>query len=131
MTNLGLFFWQICQKHIPNREKGVQENPQAFLYPENKTIFSALHPYPLRGAGDGGKQRHKALFVHDPSRENGIAERPQTLRYPENKTNFSAVYAQSTAERIQNRPRYIRIRWAARAMEASSATRRFSSIWPQ
>ena len=40
MTNLGLFFWQICQKHLPNREKGVQENPQAFLYPENKTIFS-------------------------------------------------------------------------------------------
>ena len=57
MTNLGLFFWQICQKHLPNREKGVQENPQAFLYPENKTIFSALHPYPLRGAGDGGKQQ--------------------------------------------------------------------------
>ena len=30
------------------------------------TIFDrpALHPYPLRGAGDGGKQRHKALFVH-------------------------------------------------------------------
>lgn len=57
MTNLGLFFWQICQKHIPNREKGVQENPQAFLYPENKTIFSALHPYPLRGAGDRSQQQ--------------------------------------------------------------------------
>ena len=63
--------------------------------------------------------------------ENGIAERPQTLRYPENKTYFSADYAQSSAERIQNQPRYIRIRCAARAMEASSVTRRFSSIWPQ
>lgn len=59
MTNFRLIFWQICQKHLPNREKGVQENPQAFLYPENKTIFS----------------------------------------------------------------RYIRIRWAARAMEASSSFR--------
>ena len=67
MTNLGLFFWQFCQRHVPTHEKGVQENPQAFLYPENKTIF----------------------------------------------------------------PRYIRIRWAARAIEASRVTRRFSSIWPQ
>ena len=55
--------------------------------------------------------------------ENGIAERPQTLRYPENKTYFSADYAQSSAERIQNQPRYIRIRCAARAMEASSRFR--------
>ena len=63
--------------------------------------------------------------------ENGIAERPQTLRYPDNKTNFSAVYAQSSAERMQSQSRYMRIRCAARAMEASRVTRRFSSIWPQ
>ena len=63
--------------------------------------------------------------------KNGIAERPQTLRYPDNKTNFSAVYAQSSAERMQSQSRYMRIRCAARAMEASRVTRRFSSIWPQ
>lgn len=53
------------------------------------------------------------------------------LRYPDNKTNFSAVYAQSSAERMQSQSRYMRIRCAARAMEASRVTRRFSSIWPQ
>ena len=39
-----------------------------------------------------------------PSRENGIAERPQALRYPEIINILSAIYAQSNAERIQNRP---------------------------
>ena len=45
-----------------------------------------------------------AVSLHDPSRENGIAERPQALRYPEIINNLSAIYAQSNAERIQNRP---------------------------
>ena len=45
-----------------------------------------------------------AVSLHDPSRENGIAERPQALRYPEIINILSAIYAQSNAERIQNRP---------------------------
>ena len=45
-----------------------------------------------------------AVCLYDPSRENGIAERPQALRYPEIINNLSAIYAQSNAERIQNRP---------------------------
>jgi len=45
-----------------------------------------------------------AASLHDPSRENGIAERPQALRYPEIINILSAIYAQSNAERIQNRP---------------------------
>ena len=45
-----------------------------------------------------------AVPLYDPSRENGIPERPQTLRYSEIKNNISLAYAQSNAERIQNRP---------------------------
>ena len=45
-----------------------------------------------------------AVSHYDPSRENGIAERPQALRYPEIINILSAIYAQSNAERIQNRP---------------------------
>ena len=44
------------------------------------------------------------LFISTtPPRENGIPERPQTLRYSEIKNNISLAYAQSNAERIQNR----------------------------
>ena len=60
-------------------ENGIAERPQTLRYPEVKIIIPlkmakaqaaaifdrpALHPYPLRGAGDGGKQRYKAFFVH-------------------------------------------------------------------
>ena len=45
-----------------------------------------------------------ATSHYDPSRENGIAERPQALRYPEIINILSTIYAQSNAERIQNRP---------------------------
>ena len=52
-------------------ENGIAERPQTLRYPEVKIIIPlkmakaqaaaifdrpALHPYPLRGAGDGGKQ---------------------------------------------------------------------------
>ena len=50
---------------------------------------------------------------------------------PKYKIIFPLFMRKAHAARIQNRPRYIRIRCAARAMEASSATRHFSSIWPQ
>ena len=42
--------------------------------------------------------------LYAPSREKGTPERPQTLRYSEIKNNISLAYAQSNAERIQNRP---------------------------
>ena len=60
-------------------KNGIAERPQTLRYPEVKIIIPlkmakaqaaaifdrpALHPYPLRGAGDGGKQGHKAFFVH-------------------------------------------------------------------
>ena len=60
-------------------KNGIAERPQTLRYPEVKIIIPlkmakaqaaaifdrpALHPYPLRGAGDGGQQGHKALFVH-------------------------------------------------------------------
>ena len=56
-------------------KNGIAERPQTLRYPKIKLIFplfmrgahskpAPLHPYPLRGAGDGGKQGHKAFFVH-------------------------------------------------------------------
>ena len=59
--------------------------------------------FPQRRASVGSGAAN-AVSLHDPSRENGIAERPQALRYPEIINILSAIYAQSNAERIQNRP---------------------------
>ena len=68
---------------FPTCEKGVQENPQAFLYPENKTIFPRYIRIRCAARAIEASSAANAVFLHDPSRENGIAERPQTLRYPE------------------------------------------------
>ena len=105
MTNFRLIFWWFCQGVSPPVKT---KNRTALRLPD--FVFFM-----------GGAQL--PFSVTTLPCENGIAERPQTLRYPENKTFFSADYAQSSAERIQNQPRYIRIRCAARAMEASSRFR--------
>ena len=83
MTNLGLFFWQICQKHISNREKGGQENPQAFLYPENKTIFPRYIRIRWAARAMEASSAANAVSLHDPSRENGFQKRPQAFLNPE------------------------------------------------
>ena len=45
-----------------------------------------------------------AVFLHDPSREKAILENPQIFQNCEIIHILSAIYAQSNAERIQNRP---------------------------
>ena len=50
------------------------------------------------------KRRCECRLPRDPTCENGIPERPQTLRYSEIINILSLAYAQSNAERIQNRP---------------------------
>jgi len=45
-----------------------------------------------------------AVFRYDLTCENGTPGRPQTLRCSEIINILSAIYAQSNAERIQNRP---------------------------
>ena len=69
------------------------------------------------------------LAVQAPSGENAMPGGPQTARHCSIKTIFPLFMPKANAAGILIC--YILIFCAARAMDASSATRRFSSIWPQ
>ena len=65
----------------------------------------------------------------NPTRENAMPGGPQTARHCSIKIIFPLFMPKANAAGILIC--YILIFCAARAMDASSATRRFSSIWPQ
>ena len=70
-----------------------------------------------------------AASSYDPSCENAMPGDPQTARHCSVKIIFPLFMPKANAAGILIC--YILIFCAARAMDASSATRRFSSIWPQ
>ena len=70
-----------------------------------------------------------AASSYDPSCENAMPGGPQTARHCSVKIIFPLFMPKANAAGILIC--YILIFCAARAMDASSATRRFSSIWPQ
>ena len=140
MTNFRLIFWWFCQGVSPRENKksdspqtarlcifmggvqlpfsvtslpcenGITERPQTFRYPKIKLIFRCLCAATTTTAASGGNR--KELLGQRPARREC---RPRH--------EADAGSRNPLAERMQNQPRYIRIRCVARAMEASSRFR--------
>ena len=88
--------------HLSQRERPWQRD-EVCVDCQGLPLWGSWHRAAMTERASPLKLFAAAVPLYDPSRENGIPERPQTLRYSEIKNNFSLAYAQSNAERIQNR----------------------------
>ena len=89
--------------HLSQRERPWQRD-EVCVDCQGLPLWGSWHRAAMTERASPLKLFAAAVPLYDPSRENGIPERPQTLRYSEIKNNISLAYAQSNAERIQNRP---------------------------